>query len=77
MTGIEPGTGFPYNRGVERRFGRVPALGPGESREFSLRFDLLDSAEAVVQSQERIRALAMGTRTRIQTTPEADPDAEQ
>ncbi len=77
VTGIEPGTGFPYNRGVERRFGRVPALGPGESREFSLRFDLLDSAEAVVQSQERIRALAMGTRTRIQTTPEADPDAEQ
>ena len=39
-TGIEPATGFPFNRLVERKYGRVPKLAPGESRNFTLDFGI-------------------------------------
>ena len=40
VTGIEPATGFPFNRLVERKYGRVPKLAPGESRNFTLDFGI-------------------------------------
>ena len=40
VTGLEPGTGFPNPRRVEREAGRVPTLAPGEARRFALDFDL-------------------------------------
>ena len=54
VTGIEPGTGFPYNRRVERGFGRVPALRPGETRSFDIDFAVLDSASQVAGESARI-----------------------
>ncbi|HKD36950.1 MAG TPA: DUF4432 family protein, partial [Pirellulales bacterium] len=36
VTGLEPGTGFPYNRRIERLAGRVPKLAPNGSREFRI-----------------------------------------
>ena len=38
VTGLEPGTGFPNPRRVERAAGRVPCLAPGETRRFALDF---------------------------------------
>ncbi len=38
VTGLEPGTGFPNPRQVERAAGRVPQLAPGETRRFALDF---------------------------------------
>ena len=32
VTGIEPATGYPFNRKVERKYGRVPMIQPGETR---------------------------------------------
>ena len=40
VTGIEPATGFPFNRMVERKYGRVPKLDAGESRSFTLDFGI-------------------------------------
>ena len=40
VTGIEPATGFPFNRLVERKYGRVPKLDSGESRSFTLDFGI-------------------------------------
>ena len=38
VTGLEPGTNFPYNRRIERKAGRVPKLAAGESRHFAIDF---------------------------------------
>ena len=40
VTGIEPATGFPFNRLVERKYGRVPKLGAGETCSFTLDFGI-------------------------------------
>ena len=40
VTGIEPATGYPFNRMIERKYGRVPKLGAGESRSFTLDFGI-------------------------------------
>jgi hypothetical protein len=32
VTGIEPATGYPFNRKVEPKYGRVPMIQPGETR---------------------------------------------
>ena len=60
VTGIEPGTGFPYNRRIERHFGRVPKLKPGQTRHFTIAFTILDSAEDVEHSRKQIAAIAVG-----------------
>lgn len=59
VTGFEPGTGFPFTRRIERGFGRVPKLGTGESRGFSIQCQLLEGASGVdagVREIESIRA---------------------
>ncbi len=40
VTGLEPGTGHPNPRQVERQAGRVPRLAPGETRSFAIDFAL-------------------------------------
>jgi hypothetical protein len=47
VTGIEPGTGFPFNRRIERKAGRVPKLAAGASRSFSVRVQALVGADQV------------------------------
>jgi hypothetical protein len=47
VTGLEPGTGFPANRSIERQAGRVPKLKPNEARKFAIDFALLAGNEQV------------------------------
>ena len=47
VTGIEPATGFPFNRLVERKYGRVPKLASGETRSFTLDFGIYLGEQAV------------------------------
>ncbi|HWD18555.1 MAG TPA: aldose 1-epimerase family protein [Verrucomicrobiae bacterium] len=61
VTGLEPGTSFPANRRHERVAGRVPRLGPGETRRFGLDFSALPDAAAVTSVRERIQALQSAT----------------
>ena len=58
VTGIEPATGYPYNRSVERKAGRVPKLAPGATRKFGLEFGILKGKDAVAKSVAKIDALS-------------------
>jgi hypothetical protein len=58
VTGLEPGTGFPNPRPVERAAGRVPKLQGGESWRVHLAIAALGSKAEVDQAASAIRALA-------------------
>jgi hypothetical protein len=57
VTGLEPGTGFPANRSIERKAGRVPKLKPGETRPFAIEVGLHAGKQDVSQAASRIKAL--------------------
>jgi hypothetical protein len=69
VTGIEPGTGYPFNRKVEREFGRVPKLKPGQSRQFTIDYTVLNSASEVQAASESIKAIQNGQPTSVTSTP--------
>lgn len=58
VTGIEPATGYPYNRSVERKAGRVPTLAPGASRSFRLEFGILKGKGEVSKAIQKIDTLS-------------------
>ncbi len=77
VTGLEPGTGFPRNRAIERQFGRVPKLGPHQSRSFTIDFALHVGKEEVHAAGDQIARIWAGRQTQMDaeplaTTPEAD-----
>ncbi len=57
VTGIEPGTGYPYNRSVERATGRLPKLKPGQTRKFRLDFGIHQGKGAVNRIMEKVKTL--------------------
>jgi hypothetical protein len=59
VTGLEPGTGFPNPRPVERVAGRVPKLQGGESHRVHLAITALTSKAEVAQATAAIKALAV------------------
>jgi hypothetical protein len=69
VTGIEPGTGFPFNRRIEREHGRVPRLAPGDSRRFQLVFSMLASDEAVRLTKQRIEGILGSRPTQVEQNP--------
>jgi hypothetical protein len=71
VTGLEPATGFPYNRKVERAAGRVPKLAPGETRRFALDFGLHTDKAAVADAADRILTLQKGHAPQVESTPPA------
>ena len=58
VTGLEPGTGFPNPRPVERAAGRVPKLKGGETYRVHLSIAALTSASEVSEAASAIAALA-------------------
>jgi len=73
VTGLEPGTGFPFNRNTERKFGRVPKLAPGESRSFELDYSLHDGAKAVGEAEALINKL-QGAPPQLASEPPMIPE---
>jgi hypothetical protein len=57
VTGLEPGTGYPKPRQIEREAGRVPRLAPGEERRFVTDYALHASSAQVAQTAEAIDRL--------------------
>ena len=57
VTGIEPGTGYPYNRSVERATGRLPKLKPGQTKKFRLDFGIHQGEGAVNRIVEKVKTL--------------------
>ncbi len=69
VTGLEPGTGFPFNRKVERQAGRLPRLAPGETRRFGLEFGLHSGNAAVFDASRQIESLQRGREPKVETKP--------
>ena len=69
VTGIEPGTGFPYPRAIEREQGRVGKITSGEVKCFDVEFRVLESAEAVQQAEAQVEGIQAGRPTTLVQTP--------
>jgi hypothetical protein len=65
VTGIEPGTGFPYTRRLERAAGRVPKLAPNESRQFTIDVAILPDARSVASASQRIQKIQGALKTTL------------
>jgi galactose mutarotase-like enzyme len=70
VTGLEPGTGFPYTRRLEREAGRVPKLKPGETRHFAIDFGVHTDAAAIGAVEEQIKRIQNARTTQIDRAPE-------
>ena len=70
VTGLEPGTGFPYTRRIEREAGRVPKLKPGEVRRFSIDVGLHTTVADVARVGEQITKIQNGRPVQIDPAPE-------
>jgi hypothetical protein len=70
VTGIEPGTGFPANRRIERKYGRVPKLKGGESYNATIDFAIHTTPEAVKAAAARVAKLQGDTRPIVDAEPE-------
>lgn len=69
VTGLEPATGFPYNRRVEREFGRVPKLAAGETREFNVMFNLHIDKASVDTMRKTIGEIQGSMQPVVETKP--------
>src|SRR5205823_1858729 len=69
VTGLEPGTNFPYNRRVERQFGRVPKLAPGASYRTTLDFGIHVGEDEVRRVADRIAAIQGERNPKIDDKP--------
>lgn len=72
VTGIEPATGYPYNRRVERHAGRLQKLDPQETRSFTLQFGIHTDAQAIAEKKEVIRRLQGGSPPELLQEPLED-----
>ncbi len=70
VTGIEPGTGFTYNRRVERQFGRVPKLRPGETRHFGIEVAIHEGEAEVSRVLDQISRIQPGRERILEPTPQ-------
>jgi hypothetical protein len=70
VIGLEPGTGFPRNRRLERAAGRVPKLGPGQTRQFVIDFAILASPPEVQQAKDDVARIQGSKKIEIDAQPE-------
>ncbi len=70
VTGLEPGTGFPYNRRIERKAGRVPKLEPNQTRRFTIEFSVLTSNAEVREANRMIARIQGGKKMEMDAAPE-------
>ena len=69
VTGLEPGTNHPYNRRIERKFGRVLKLAPGASHQVTLDVDILVGVDQVKGAADRIGRIQGSRRTAVDAAP--------
>lgn len=69
VTGIEPGTTYPFNRKVERRTGRLPVIAANESRQFAIKIDVHRDQTSIKNSITSVQQLQGDRLTEIRRTP--------
>jgi Domain of unknown function (DUF4432) len=70
VTGLEPGVNFPSNRRIERKYGRVPKLFPGETHSATIDFAIHTGAEDTQRLADQIAAIQGDTKPVIDQAPE-------
>ncbi|MCH2113567.1 MAG: aldose 1-epimerase family protein, partial [Pirellulales bacterium] len=73
VTGLEPGTNFPFNRMVERKAGRIGKLKPQQSRQFTLAYQLHETTEEVAKVRREIKAIQGTRETQLSDEPPEVP----
>jgi hypothetical protein len=71
VTGIEPATGYPFNRKVERKYGRVPMIQAGETRSFTLGFGIHQDEDSIQSILAEIDELQKNSAVMINREPPA------
>lgn len=71
VTGLEPGTGYPYNRSVERKAGRVPKLEAGGEVRFRVEVTVLPDRAAVAAAKKTVAALQSRGAPKVVAEPPA------
>jgi len=69
VTGLEPGSNYPYPLPVERAANRLRTLESGAEARFRLRFDLLTNTSAVEACAARIDTLKAGVKATVHGEP--------
>jgi len=72
VTGLEPGTGFPPNRTVERKAGRQPRILPNETKSFELEYSIHSGRSSVKAARAKIEQV-VGTRRNPRLLPDVLP----
>ena len=57
VTGLEPSTGFPNNRSIERKYSRVPVLKPNGKQNLIIDYTIHNEAENIDSELKNIRLL--------------------
>ena len=70
VTGIEPGTGFPYTRRLEREAGRVPRLAANESRRFTIDVTIHPDPASGQSANHRIQNIQGKTKITLDGCPQ-------
>jgi galactose mutarotase-like enzyme len=73
VTGLEPGTGFPYTRRLEREAGRVPKLAPNETRRFTIDVAIHPDRPSVEAAGQRVRSIQGDIKTTIDNVQPEPP----
>ena len=71
VTGLEPSTGYPLSRPVEREHGRVPRLRAGQSHRAQIEFGIHSGKSEVAAVGRQIAAIRAGRKTQIDDHPGA------
>jgi hypothetical protein len=72
VTGLEPATGYPYNRAVERHYNRVPKIAPGAKVTFSSSYTVLANKTDVDATKAAIKAIQNNRPTTKNAKPTTD-----
>lgn len=69
VTGLEPGTGFPYNRRIERKAGRVPKLAPHAKVRMAIDFTIHVGKDDVTRAAAEVAKIQAGRKVNIVSEP--------
>ena len=69
VTGLEPGSNYPYTRNIEKEKDRLKHIGPGETRSFGIDFQFMTSAPEVNTVLDEVARISDGRDPVIEAEP--------
>ena len=69
VTGLEPGTNYPYPRTVEKAHGRLKKIKAGETLSFAIDFQVMTSGQEVKNVVAEIVQISNGRSPVVETEP--------